>query len=60
MQKTPIKLKANEPPMNPSDKSPRTRTRLPLWQSEKMRLMIEERWEEVWRIVITRNNYQRS
>ena len=57
MQKNAIKLKANKPLINPANKNPRTR--LPLWQSEKMRTMIEERWEEVWSIVIERNNYQR-
>ncbi len=31
------------------------RNRLPLWQSEKMRSMIESRWEEVWEVVVNRD-----
>jgi hypothetical protein len=38
--------------MNLSDKN--HKNRLPEWQSEKMRMLIEERWSEVWEIVTTR------
>lgn len=31
------------------------KNRLPNWQSEKMRRLIEERWSEVWEIVIARD-----
>ena len=30
------------------------RHRLPQWQAEKMRTLIEERWSEVWEVVIAR------
>ncbi|MBE9045827.1 hypothetical protein IQ255_15680 [Pleurocapsales cyanobacterium LEGE 10410] len=32
------------------------KNRLPQWQSEKMRSLIEERWSEVWEIVVAREN----
>lgn len=38
--------------MNTPDKS--HKHRLPDWQSEKMRTLIEERWSEVWEIVVAR------
>ena len=33
---------------------------IPLWQSEKMRAIIADRWGEVWDIVETRNNHRRN
>ena len=30
------------------------RNRLPQWQSEKMKSLLEERWSEVWEIVVAR------
>ena len=30
------------------------RNKLPEWQSEKMKSLIEERWSEVWEAVIAR------
>ena len=33
---------------------------IPLWQSEKMRTIIADRWEEVWEIVEARNNHRRN
>lgn len=36
------------------------RNRLPLWQSEKMRGLIEERWSEIWQIVIAREEYNKN
>ncbi|MEL6581206.1 MAG: hypothetical protein AAFQ14_15795 [Cyanobacteria bacterium J06621_12] len=38
--------------MNTSEKS--HRNRLPEWQSAKMKSLIEERWSEVWEIVVER------
>ena len=38
--------------MNTRDKN--YRNKLPQWQSEKMRTLIEERWSEVWEIVMAR------
>ncbi|MBE9043798.1 hypothetical protein IQ255_05160 [Pleurocapsales cyanobacterium LEGE 10410] len=38
--------------MNTPDKN--RGNRLPQWQSERMRTLIEERWTEVWKIVIAR------
>jgi hypothetical protein len=38
--------------MNSSDKN--YKNKLPEWQSEKMRMLIEERWSEVWEIVAAR------
>ena len=32
------------------------KNRLPQWQSEKMRSLIEERWSEVWEVVVARDN----
>ena len=39
--------------MNIPDKNQRNRTSL--WQLEKMKTIIEDRWEEVWEIVTTRD-----
>ena len=36
------------------------RNRLPLWQSEKMKALIEERWSEVWEVVVARERYLKS
>ena len=36
------------------------RNRLPLWQLEKMRNIIQEQWEEVPGVAVTRNNPPRS
>ena len=41
--------------MNIPDKNNRNRTSL--WQLEKMKTIIAERWEEVWKIVTTRDCY---
>lgn len=30
------------------------RNRLPQWQSERMKTLIEERWSEIWEIVVAR------
>ena len=30
------------------------KNKLPQWQSEKMRTLIEERWSEVWEVVVAR------
>ncbi|WP_158260638.1 hypothetical protein [Pleurocapsa sp. CCALA 161] len=38
--------------MNPSNKN--NKNKLPEWQSAKMRNLIEERWSEVWKIVMDR------
>jgi hypothetical protein len=32
----------------------------PLWQSEKMRNIIESGWEEVWKVAVDRNYTQKS
>ncbi|WP_158260676.1 hypothetical protein [Pleurocapsa sp. CCALA 161] len=40
--------------MNKLDRN--CKNRLPQWQSEKMRSLIEERWSEVWEIVVAREN----
>jgi hypothetical protein len=40
--------------MNSSDKNNKNKNKLPEWQSEKMRMLIEERWSEVWEIVAAR------
>ena len=32
------------------------RNKLPHWQSEKMKALIEERWSEIWEIVVAREN----
>ncbi len=40
--------------MNTSDNN--NRNKLPQWQSEKMRALIEERWSEVWEVVIARKH----
>jgi hypothetical protein len=31
---------------------------LPHWQSTKMRMIIRERWEEIWEVVETRDKYR--
>ena len=41
--------------MNIPNKNHRNRTSL--WQLEKMKTIIAERWEEVWKIVTTRDCY---
>jgi hypothetical protein len=33
---------------------------LPLWQSEKMRNIIESQWEEIWEIVISRDRFLKN
>ncbi len=40
--------------MNKLDKH--HRNKLPQWQSEKMRTLIEERWSEVWEVVMAREH----
>jgi cytochrome c-type biogenesis protein CcmH/NrfG len=32
------------------------RNKLPQWQSDRMRTLIEERWSEVWEIVMAREH----
>ena len=44
--------------MNKLDRN--CKNRLPQWQSEKMRSLIEERWSEVWEIVVARENPSES
>lgn len=44
--------------MNPSNKS--HNYRLPHWQSERMRTLIEERWTEVWKIVVARERFAKN
>ena len=44
--------------MNTSNRN--RRNRLPQWQSAKMRSLIEERWSEVWEIVIARERSERN
>ena len=39
---------------NMSTSNKNRRNRLPQWQSAKMRSLIEERWSEVWEIVVAR------
>lgn len=36
------------------------RNRLPQWQSDKMKSLIENRWSEVWEVVIERERSERS
>ena len=36
------------------------RYRLPLWQIEKMRNIIDDRWEEVWQVVVARDRSMRN
>ena len=31
--------------------------RLPLWQVEKMKNLIQEQWEEVWRVMMINKNH---
>ncbi|MGF1541702.1 MAG: hypothetical protein ACFCU5_14840 [Pleurocapsa sp.] len=38
----------------------RRNRRIPLWQSEKMRNIIESHWEEVWKVAVDRNHTQKS
>jgi hypothetical protein len=33
--------------------------RLPQWQSDKMRSLIEDRWSEVWSVVVSRERSER-
>lgn len=40
--------------MNTLEKS--NKNRLPQWQSERMKSLIEERWSEVWEIVVAREH----
>ena len=40
--------------MNTLEKS--NKNRLPQWQSERMRSLIEDRWSEVWEIVVAREH----
>lgn len=40
--------------MDSSAQKNRNKSRLPKWQSEKMKNLIDERWSEVWEIVIAR------
>ncbi|MGF1591543.1 MAG: hypothetical protein ACFCU7_20330 [Pleurocapsa sp.] len=40
--------------MNTLDKH--FKSKLPQWQSEKMRTLIEERWSEVWEVVMAREH----
>ncbi|MEL6928077.1 MAG: hypothetical protein AAFO95_05545 [Cyanobacteria bacterium J06600_6] len=45
--------------MNTSPKN--NKNRLPEWQSARMRSLIEERWSEIWDIVVAReSNNQNS
>ncbi|MEM6614656.1 MAG: hypothetical protein AAF652_20920 [Cyanobacteria bacterium P01_C01_bin.72] len=44
--------------MNMSEKS--HRNKLPEWQSAKMKSLIEERWSEVWEIVVERERINRQ
>lgn len=44
--------------MNSSNKN--HKNRLPEWQSIKMRMLIEERWSEVWEIVTARERYSHN
>jgi hypothetical protein len=46
--------------MNIPHKNYKHRGRLPLWQSEKMRNIIESRWEEVWKVAVNNNYAQRG
>ena len=49
-EKVAEKLRINKPNKNHTN-------RLPLWQVEKMKNLIQEQWEEVWRVMMTNNNY---
>jgi hypothetical protein len=40
--------------MNTPDKN--HSSKVPQWQSEKMKSLIEERWSEVWEFVVTREH----
>ena len=40
--------------MDSSAQKNRNKSRLPKWQSEKMKNLIDERWSEVWEIVMAR------
>jgi hypothetical protein len=44
--------------MNTLDKH--HRSKLPRWQSEKMRTLIEERWSEVWEVVMARKHSKQN
>lgn len=36
------------------------KNRLPQWQSEKMKSLIEERWSEIWEIVVARERSEQD
>jgi hypothetical protein len=36
------------------------KNQLPEWQAEKMKTLIEERWSEVWQIVMARERSTRN
>ena len=36
------------------------RCHIPLWQLDKMKNIIDTRWEEVWGVVIARDRYLRN
>ena len=36
------------------------RNRLPQWQSDKMKSLIQDRWSEVWEAVIERERWEHS
>jgi hypothetical protein len=36
------------------------KSKLPQWQSEKMKSLIEERWSEVWEIVVAREHSEQN
>jgi hypothetical protein len=44
--------------MNTPDKN--HRSKLPQWQSEKMKSLIEQRWSEVWEIVVAREHSEQN
>lgn len=44
--------------MDTSEKN--RRNRLPQWQSDKMKSLIEDRWSEVWEAVIERERWEHS
>ncbi|MEL7077180.1 MAG: hypothetical protein AAFY50_21965 [Cyanobacteria bacterium J06648_1] len=39
---------------------PSRRHNIPLWQSEKMRQLIIDRWQEIWTVVETRNKANKT
>ncbi|WP_158260696.1 hypothetical protein [Pleurocapsa sp. CCALA 161] len=44
--------------MNTHDRN--CKNRLPQWQSAKMRSLIEERWSEIWEIVVARERSEQN